>query len=246
MTIRHKTYSNLYRDSVALMRLSSDLTNLPGIIWASVVMATAANLALLAEAGSTDGPIDVSPDTLDWGTVISNTESTTRFVTIRNEGSDELNVTLSSIVDPAGNDELAFESPTTFTVDAEGGEKQIIVRFTPLDHPHTTNAVFHINSDALNAPDGGIPITLRAVVDVPAAAESEDLGVVDQSEGTVVPDAGSDDLGPGPDPTPPGGCGCRTTGPAGNDVPTGGALLVLLFAWVVSRLRRRWVITTRG
>jgi hypothetical protein len=190
--------------------------------------------------------IDVSPDTLDWGTVISNTESTTRFVTIRNEGSDELNVTLSSIVDPAGNDELAFESPTTFTVDAEGGEKQIIVRFTPLDHPHTTNAVFHINSDALNAPDGGIPITLRAVVDVPAAAESEDLGVVDQSEGTVVPDAGSDDLGPGPDPTPPGGCGCRTTGPAGNDVPTGGALLVLLFAWVVSRLRRRWVITTRG
>jgi FdrA protein len=64
MTIRHKTYSNLYRDSVALMRLSSDLTNLPGIIWASVVMATAANLALLAEAGSTDGPIDVSPDKL--------------------------------------------------------------------------------------------------------------------------------------------------------------------------------------
>jgi FdrA protein len=64
MTIRHKTYSNLYRDSVALMRLSSDLTNLPGIVQASVVMATAANLALLAEAGLTDGPIDVSPDKL--------------------------------------------------------------------------------------------------------------------------------------------------------------------------------------
>jgi FdrA protein len=64
VTIRHKTYSNLYRDSVALMRLSSELTDLPGIVQASVVMATAANLALLAEAGLTDGPIDVSPDKL--------------------------------------------------------------------------------------------------------------------------------------------------------------------------------------
>lgn len=64
MTIRHKTYSNLYRDSVALMRLSSELTDIPGVIQASVVMATAANLSLLAEAGLTDGPIDVSPDKL--------------------------------------------------------------------------------------------------------------------------------------------------------------------------------------
>ena len=202
-------------------------------------------LALSCRSGAA---IDVTPDTLNWGTVISNTESTTRFVTVRNEGSDELNVTLSSIDDPAGNDELTFESPTTFTVDAEGGEKQIIVRLTPLDHPHTINAVFQINSDALNAPEGGIPIAMTAVVDVPASAESEDLGVVDQAEGTLVPDtdAGSGDLGPGPDPTPPGGCGCRTTGPVGNDVPVGGALIVLLFAWVASRLRRRWVIMPRG
>jgi succinyl-CoA synthetase alpha subunit len=54
----------MYRDSVALMRLSTELTELPGIIQASAVMATAANLALLAEAGLIDGQMDAGPDEL--------------------------------------------------------------------------------------------------------------------------------------------------------------------------------------
>jgi len=54
----------MYRDSVALMRLSTELTELPGIIQASAVMATAANLALLAKAGLIDGQIDAKPDEL--------------------------------------------------------------------------------------------------------------------------------------------------------------------------------------
>lgn len=64
MTIRHRILSNLYRDSIALMNLSAELTSRPGIVQASAVMATAANLALLTEAGLVDKEIHASPDQL--------------------------------------------------------------------------------------------------------------------------------------------------------------------------------------
>jgi FdrA protein len=64
VTIRHRIFSNLYRDSIALMNLSAELTTRPGIIQASAVMATAANLALLTEAGLVDEEIHAGPDQL--------------------------------------------------------------------------------------------------------------------------------------------------------------------------------------
>jgi len=42
---------NLYRDSVSLMQFSEKIGHLPGVIQASAVMATEANLSLLVEAG---------------------------------------------------------------------------------------------------------------------------------------------------------------------------------------------------
>ncbi len=55
---------NTYRDSVALMQLSARIAALPGIEQASVVMATAGNLALLREAGLLEGPVDAAPGDL--------------------------------------------------------------------------------------------------------------------------------------------------------------------------------------
>ena len=46
-----KIFPNTYRDSVALMQISSKLNELTGIIQASLIMATATNLELLREAG---------------------------------------------------------------------------------------------------------------------------------------------------------------------------------------------------
>ncbi|MDA0241381.1 MAG: hypothetical protein O3A84_15350, partial [Proteobacteria bacterium] len=59
MTRRLEYFSNLYRDSVALMQLSTALGEIDGINQASLVMATEANIALLSESGLLDG--DVSP-----------------------------------------------------------------------------------------------------------------------------------------------------------------------------------------
>jgi succinyl-CoA synthetase alpha subunit len=56
--------SGTYRDSVALMQLSSELAALPGIARASLMMATAANLGLLAEAGLLEGPLQAAPNDL--------------------------------------------------------------------------------------------------------------------------------------------------------------------------------------
>ena len=50
-----KTIRNFYRDSVALMQLSSNLGKLAGVRQASAVMASEANLSLLREAGLLDG-----------------------------------------------------------------------------------------------------------------------------------------------------------------------------------------------
>lgn len=47
-------FPNMYRDSVALMQLSSKIAKLPGISAASAQMATEANIDLMAEAGLVD------------------------------------------------------------------------------------------------------------------------------------------------------------------------------------------------
>src|SRR5688572_13430782 len=53
-----------YRDSVALMQLSAELAALPGVKRASLVMATPANLALLAEARLLKQPLEAAPNDL--------------------------------------------------------------------------------------------------------------------------------------------------------------------------------------
>ena len=55
---------NFYRDSVSLMQLSSALAKVPGVRQASAVMASAANLSLLREAGMLDGEIAAGPNDL--------------------------------------------------------------------------------------------------------------------------------------------------------------------------------------
>jgi FdrA protein len=58
--IRGAVHRNSYRDSVELMGIAAVLEQLPGVTRAGLVMATAANLAVLAEAGlseaASDGP----------------------------------------------------------------------------------------------------------------------------------------------------------------------------------------------
>lgn len=49
--VHHRSFANLYRDSVTLMQLAARLRGLVGIDEASCVMATPANLAQLADAG---------------------------------------------------------------------------------------------------------------------------------------------------------------------------------------------------
>ena len=60
----HKIVANLYRDSVSLMQLSATLGGMAGVEQASAVMATPANLALLAEAGLMDGKVAARPNDL--------------------------------------------------------------------------------------------------------------------------------------------------------------------------------------
>ena len=59
-----KIIPNLYRDSISLMQLSAMLTALPGVEGVSAIMATPANLALLAEAGLECGRIAAGPNDL--------------------------------------------------------------------------------------------------------------------------------------------------------------------------------------
>jgi len=59
-----KLIANLYRDSVSLMQLSASLAARPGIEQASAIMATPANLALLAEAGLDRGKRAPRPNDL--------------------------------------------------------------------------------------------------------------------------------------------------------------------------------------
>lgn len=56
-----RIFSNTYRDSIALMQLSTVIALLPGIEQASAIMATEGNLDLLREAGLLPGATDAKP-----------------------------------------------------------------------------------------------------------------------------------------------------------------------------------------
>ncbi len=62
MPLVEKIVSNLYRDSVTLMQLSARISGSAGITRAAAVMATKANLDLLAEAGLSSGDIVPRPN----------------------------------------------------------------------------------------------------------------------------------------------------------------------------------------
>ncbi len=64
MLTAQKILPNLYRDSVALMQISSKMCDLPGVIQASAIMATEANIALLVGAGLIDKTIEPAPNDL--------------------------------------------------------------------------------------------------------------------------------------------------------------------------------------
>ena len=64
MATASKIIRNFYRDSVSLMQLSSRLAKLPGMIQASAIMASEANLALLREAKLLSGATDAGPNDL--------------------------------------------------------------------------------------------------------------------------------------------------------------------------------------
>ena len=49
MTLQSRIYPNLYKDSVALMTVSAQITAIPGIAAASVVMGTASTIACMIE-----------------------------------------------------------------------------------------------------------------------------------------------------------------------------------------------------
>jgi len=49
--VRHRLFRNTYRDSVELMRIAAEVERLPGVARAGIMMATPANLAVLADAG---------------------------------------------------------------------------------------------------------------------------------------------------------------------------------------------------
>ena len=59
-----KVFRNFYRDSVALMQLSSQLGKRAGVTQASAAMASPANLALMREAGLLNGEVPAGPNDL--------------------------------------------------------------------------------------------------------------------------------------------------------------------------------------
>ncbi|MCZ6512064.1 MAG: acyl-CoA synthetase FdrA [Alphaproteobacteria bacterium] len=62
MTMGTRIIADLYRDSVSLMKISSTVSALPGVVQASCIMATPANLDLLREAGLLDVEIAAGPN----------------------------------------------------------------------------------------------------------------------------------------------------------------------------------------
>ena len=61
MKVKYKVFSNLYQDSVSLMQISAQISKLPGIQQASVVMGTPNNLEQLRDAGL-GNEINASPN----------------------------------------------------------------------------------------------------------------------------------------------------------------------------------------
>jgi succinyl-CoA synthetase alpha subunit len=64
MTVRHRIVANTYKDSVALMAISSKILAIDGVESASVVMATPTNLENLVEASLSDGLGETKPSDL--------------------------------------------------------------------------------------------------------------------------------------------------------------------------------------
>lgn len=65
MSVRTKLRTGTYQDSVRLMRLSAQLSDLPGVVRATVAMGTDANRRMLDEAGMLTGEIaEAAPDDL--------------------------------------------------------------------------------------------------------------------------------------------------------------------------------------
>ncbi|MFT5180711.1 MAG: FdrA protein, partial [Alphaproteobacteria bacterium] len=62
MTTGTRIIADLYRDSVSLMKISSSISSLPGVVQASCIMATPANLELLREAGLLTVEIAAGPN----------------------------------------------------------------------------------------------------------------------------------------------------------------------------------------
>ena len=55
--LRSRVFANAYRDSVELMRIAAEVERMAGVVGAGIVMATEANLAVLADAGLLDRTI---------------------------------------------------------------------------------------------------------------------------------------------------------------------------------------------
>lgn len=102
MTTAHRVVANAYKDSVALLAISSALLSLDGITGASVVMATPANLENLADAGLAEGLAEASPSDL--------------VVAVAGEDGPACAAALAAAgellaADPTGDSEVATEQP---------------------------------------------------------------------------------------------------------------------------------------
>ena len=97
--------ANLYRDSVSLMQLSASIAARPGVEQASAIMATPANLALLAAAGLAPGKLSPSPNDL--------------LIAVRGRNAAELEAALAAAV-------TELEQPTAAA--SAGGPAQMPLR----------------------------------------------------------------------------------------------------------------------
>lgn len=102
MSTGSRFYPNLYKDSVSLMTVSAQVTAIPGIEAASVVMASATNVDNLAQAGL--GTFEVRPN--DLVVAVSGTEEAC-------EEAIALADKLLSAAPGDGGDETAAAAPTT-------------------------------------------------------------------------------------------------------------------------------------
>ena len=102
MSTSSRFYPNLYKDSVSLMTVSAQVTSIPGIEAASVVMASATNVDNLAQAGL--GKFDVRPN--DLVVAVSGTEEAC-------EEALALADQLLSASPGGGDEETSAAAPTT-------------------------------------------------------------------------------------------------------------------------------------